>query len=87
MSAYNDSEKVAGATHTEYTDAIDEPRMPVGRYFATRFSTLKPPMAKVPNPITLLASLNRAQWLFFLVSQPQSVSSVTLHSFSLKKII
>ena len=67
MGPYEDSEKVLGATHTEYTDAENEPRMSIGRYFATRFSTLKPPMAKVANPITLLASLNRSQWLFFLV--------------------
>lgn len=75
MSTYADSEKLADATHDEYTDAENEPRMPVGRYLATRFSTLKPPMAKVPNPITLLASLNRSQWLFFLVriASPDSI--------------
>ncbi|KAI9683434.1 MAG: hypothetical protein M1829_005506 [Trizodia sp. TS-e1964] len=39
-----------------------------GRYFATRFSTLKPPMAKAANPITLLRMLNTQQWLFFLVA-------------------
>lgn len=42
--------------------------MSVGKYAATRFSTLKPPMAKAPNPFKLLAMLNTQQWLFFLVA-------------------
>lgn len=42
--------------------------MSAGRYLATRFSTLKPPMAKTPNPFKALASLSGMQWLFFLVS-------------------
>ncbi|KAK4969226.1 Carboxylic acid transporter, partial [Elasticomyces elasticus] len=42
--------------------------MSVGRYFATRLSTLKPPMEKVDNPFKLLALLNLQQWLFFLVA-------------------
>lgn len=37
------------------------------KYIATRFSTLKPPMNKAPNPFKLLAMLNLQQWLFFLV--------------------
>ncbi|KAL5389415.1 hypothetical protein DPSP01_002315 [Paraphaeosphaeria sporulosa] len=45
-----------------------EPKMTAGRYIATRFSTLKPPMAKVPNPIRLLRLLNFQQWMFFLVA-------------------
>ncbi|KAK5148961.1 hypothetical protein LTR04_000263 [Oleoguttula sp. CCFEE 6159] len=45
-----------------------EEEMSVGRYAATRISTLKPPMAKAPNPFKLLAMLNTQQWLFFLVS-------------------
>lgn len=40
--------------------------MSAGRYAATRFSTLKPPMDPVPNPFKLLALLNTQQWLFFL---------------------
>jgi SHS family lactate transporter-like MFS transporter len=36
-------------------------KMSVGRYAATRFSTLKPPMEKVPNPFKLLALLNFQQ--------------------------
>ncbi|KAK4696157.1 MFS transporter, SHS family, lactate transporter, partial [Lecanoromycetidae sp. Uapishka_2] len=67
MSSYEDREKLGNTSYVEYTNDENEPRMSVGRYCATRFSTLKPPMAKVPNPITLLLSLNRSQWLFFLV--------------------
>lgn len=43
-------------------------RMSIGRYAATRITTLKPPMAKAPNPFKLLAMLNTQQWLFFLVA-------------------
>lgn len=44
------------------------PRVSAGRYFATRFSTLKPAHDKVANPIALLRLLDRQQWLFFLVA-------------------
>ncbi|EGZ15969.1 hypothetical protein PHYSODRAFT_316090 [Phytophthora sojae] len=37
-----------------------------GEYCRTRFTTLKPPMTKVDNPFTVLAQLNRMQWLQFL---------------------
>ncbi len=50
-----------------YMDDSPE-QMSAGRYLATRISTLKPPMAKTPNPFRLLADLNLKQWLFFLVS-------------------
>lgn len=40
----------------------------IGRYFATRITTLKPPMARVNNPIRLLRLLNFQQWMFFLVA-------------------
>jgi SHS family lactate transporter-like MFS transporter len=43
-------------------------KMSAGQYIATRFSSLKPPMDRVENPITLLASLNQKQWLFFLIA-------------------
>lgn len=46
---------------------VEEERMSIGRYLWTRLPTLKPPMNKSPNPISLLAQLNREQWLFFLV--------------------
>lgn len=59
-----------GASHYDNVDIQDarpakEPEMSIGRYFATRFSTLKPPMEKLENPIKLLRLLNRKQWLFF----------------------
>ena len=43
-------------------------KLNVGRYISTRFSTLRPPMAAAPNPITLLRMLNTQQWMFFLVA-------------------
>ncbi|CAL3971459.1 unnamed protein product [Diplocarpon coronariae] len=60
--------------------AVEEPRSPeaiheshapvqsVGKYAATRLSSLKPPMNKAPNPLTLLAMLSTKQWLFFSVA-------------------
>jgi len=36
-------------------------KMSAGRYIATRFSTLKPPMNKAPNPLKMLAILNFQQ--------------------------
>lgn len=42
--------------------------MSIGRYLATRFPTLKPPMEKAPNPFKLLGLLNFQQWMFFLVA-------------------
>lgn len=44
-----------------------EEEMSAGRYFATRFSTLKPPMHKAPNPISLLRMLSGRQWAFFAI--------------------
>ncbi|TMW66721.1 hypothetical protein Poli38472_014033 [Pythium oligandrum] len=40
----------------------------VGEYLRTRVTTLKPPMTKLPNPFTLLGTLNRYQWANFLVA-------------------
>ncbi|KAF2722950.1 MFS transporter [Polychaeton citri CBS 116435] len=42
--------------------------MSVGRYIATRIPSLKPPLDKVENPITLLRLLNRQQWNFFALA-------------------
>ncbi|KAF2089639.1 sugar transporter family protein [Saccharata proteae CBS 121410] len=42
--------------------------MSISRYVTTRISSLKPPMARAPNPFKLLALLNTQQWLFFLVA-------------------
>ena len=61
-------EKYSGTEHEEnYVPPTGEPRekMSAGRYLATRFSTLKPPMKRVANPISLLRLLNKQQWLFF----------------------
>ncbi|KAK5053060.1 hypothetical protein LTR84_002034 [Exophiala bonariae] len=58
-------------THAEDYDHernLSNRHMSVGKYAATRITTLKPPMAKAPNPFTLLAMLNKQQWLFFLVA-------------------
>ncbi|PQE07619.1 sugar transporter family protein [Rutstroemia sp. NJR-2017a BBW] len=52
-----------GAIHESH----EPEKMSVGRYVATRVPTLKPPMHKAPNPITLLRMLNTKQWMFFLV--------------------
>jgi SHS family lactate transporter-like MFS transporter len=58
--------------HTEQhpTMGSGEPmeKMSVGRYIATRPTTLLPTYNKVPNPFALLALLNLQQWLFFLVA-------------------
>ncbi|KAL3427284.1 sugar transporter family protein [Phlyctema vagabunda] len=42
--------------------------MTASEYAKTRFSTLKPPMLKAPNPIALLRMLSGKQWLFFSVA-------------------
>ena len=43
-------------------------KVTAGRYLATRISSLKPPMDKLENPITLLRLLNFKQWMNFLVA-------------------
>ncbi|KAK3318062.1 sugar transporter family protein [Apodospora peruviana] len=42
--------------------------MSPGRYLATRFTSLKPPMLKAPSPFRLLAMITRMQWAFFAVA-------------------
>lgn len=56
-----------GAEQREYVPPHRE-KMSVGRYAATRITTLKPAMDKVGNPIALLRLLNLQQWMFFLVA-------------------
>lgn len=49
----------------------DEPPhhgMSIGEYIATRFTSLKPPLTKLPNPITLIRELNGHHWAFFMVA-------------------
>jgi MFS transporter, SHS family, lactate transporter len=60
------SEKAVGDTQVENPVRRHE-QMSAGRYFATRFSTLKPPMNKAPNPFKLILLLNKRQWAFFFV--------------------
>lgn len=61
---YTDNKDVV---QTTVRPGHDYDNMTVGRYIATRFSSLKPPMNKVPNPFSALGELNKAQWLNFLV--------------------
>lgn len=49
-------------------DFSESEKMSVSRYLSTRLSTLKPPMAKAPNPFKLVRLLSLQQWLFFLVA-------------------
>ena len=54
--------------HGHETMVYEAPEnMSAGRYLATRLPTLKPPMNKIPNPISLLRLLNTQQWMFFLI--------------------
>jgi MFS transporter, SHS family, lactate transporter len=65
-----DNEKLPRETSPTSSDNHDasEPHMSPGRYAATRLTTLKPPMARAPNPIKLLMMLSFQQWMFFLVA-------------------
>jgi SHS family lactate transporter-like MFS transporter len=57
-------------------------RMSAGEYLATRFSTLKPPMNKAPNPFKLVMMLNKRQWAFFFVgfiAWVYSLLKITVH--------
>jgi MFS transporter, SHS family, lactate transporter len=66
--AYPDEKDIRdGSPISAELDPTDQ-HQPAGRYLATRITTLKPPMAKAPNPIRLLRMLNLQQWLFFLVA-------------------
>jgi len=49
--------------------------MSAREYMATRFTSLKPPMTKAPNPIRLLGMITRTQWAFFTVAFIAWVSS------------
>ncbi|OQR88532.1 Major Facilitator Superfamily (MFS) [Thraustotheca clavata] len=46
-------------------NGAEEENMSAGEYLRTRFTTLKPPMVSVANPITLLKMLDRSQWMNF----------------------
>ena len=68
MATYNDKTFRYESPVSNQVYHTEEPHMSAGRYAATRISTLKPPMAKAPNPIKLLRMLNFQQWMFFLVA-------------------
>jgi SHS family lactate transporter-like MFS transporter len=65
-------------------EAVHESHHPheltIKEYALTRFSTLKPPMHKAPNPVRLLTLLSGKQWLFFLVGFLAWVSRYILTS-------
>lgn len=67
MSSNDRDAKVAALQH-EMSHMPQYENMTVGRYLSTRVSSLKPPMTKLQNPITLLRMLNTQQWLFFFVA-------------------
>lgn len=52
----------------EFADVPPHHGMSMGQYITSRFSSLKPPMAKAPNPIAILRSLTGRQWAFFMVA-------------------
>ncbi|EPE10916.1 sugar transporter family protein [Ophiostoma piceae UAMH 11346] len=52
----------------EFADVPPHHGMGVGQYITSRFSSLKPPMAKAPNPIAIIRSLTGRQWAFFMVA-------------------
>jgi SHS family lactate transporter-like MFS transporter len=65
----SDLEEKPQHTHNAHLSRpAPEVKMSAGQYATTRLTTLKPPMAKVTNPIRLLRLLNLQQWLFFLVA-------------------
>ncbi|KIX97368.1 uncharacterized protein Z520_06820 [Fonsecaea multimorphosa CBS 102226] len=70
MAHVNSPTKETVPTARRYTDEdeLESTHMSPAKYAATRITTLKPPMAKAPNPFKLLAMLNTQQWLFFLVA-------------------
>ena len=66
--SFQEAKGVADRPSSRHAADQDGQHQSAGRYLATRFSSLKPPMGKAPNPIRILGLLNRQQWLFFLVA-------------------
>lgn len=62
----------------EYNDAAPHEGMSAGEYIGSRFTTLKPAMLDLPNPIKLIRMLNRQQWAFFAVAFAAWVSFTAL---------
>ncbi|KAL9114492.1 MAG: hypothetical protein Q9227_001573 [Pyrenula ochraceoflavens] len=67
MEHHNEKYIVAPDGGRDHVDATGH-NLSTGRYITSRIPTLKPPMAKAPNPIRLLGLLNFQQWMFFLVA-------------------
>lgn len=61
-SAYGPSQ---GAVAGHQGDEPPHHGMSAARYVATRFTSLKPPMSKLANPIKLIRMLNTHHWAFF----------------------
>lgn len=57
-----------GGESAENEGAAPHEGMSTGKYLATRFSTLKPPMLPVPNPWKLVRMLDAQQWAFFALA-------------------
>ena len=68
---------------TEYDSRAPHEGMSTGKYFATRISTLKPPMLNVPNPWKLVRMLTAQHWNFFFVAFWAWVSFLFSHYLSL----
>ncbi|KAK5074880.1 Carboxylic acid transporter [Lithohypha guttulata] len=52
----------------DMSEYSDRQHMSIGRYCATRITTLKPAMRPIANAFKVLSLLNLQQWLFFLVA-------------------
>ncbi|RDW80505.1 hypothetical protein BP5796_05203 [Coleophoma crateriformis] len=72
MADYNEDKIVGANQHDTHAVGLHESHAPAemsaAEYVKTRFSTLRPPMNKAPNPISLLRMLSGKQWLFFAVA-------------------
>lgn len=66
--AYNDEKFMRDGSPISHDVDPTDHHLSAGRYLATRITTLKPPLAKAPNPIRLLRMLDLQQWLFFFVA-------------------
>jgi hypothetical protein len=64
----HDQEGELGLDAAQSRDVAPYEGMSPGRYVATRFSSLVPPMHSAPNPIRLVMMLNRTHWAFFGVA-------------------
>lgn len=73
------------SAHAQNSPDVEE-HMSIGRYIATRFPTLVPPMNPAPNPFKALTLLNRQQWMFFAVRTPSGalllISYSKMHQYT-----